>query len=381
MFRRRVAVPLWILILSFITVIVISGATGLKLGKRSSLPFFTVTAASPGEPAVPFNGTFAPIAKKVVPSVVNISSSRVIRTQELYPFMDDPLFRRFFGPIPRELRERSLGSGVVVSPDGYVLTNNHVVEGANDIEVSFGDESQIPARIIGTDARTDVAVVKLNRNGLTPMILADSSAVEVGDVVLAVGNPFGIGRTVTMGIVSATSRGNLGIETEEDFIQTDAAINPGNSGGALVNTRGELIGISTAILSPTGGNLGIGFAVPSNKARFVMEQIAKSGKVRRGYLGVTIQNLTPELAKRLGITNDHGALIRDVESGSPAERAGLRPGNVVVEINGKPVTDGRDLQRALSEASPGSAVTLTIIRDGRQNHISVTLGEEQERKD
>jgi len=381
LFRRRVAVPLWILILSFITVIVISGATGLKLGKRSSLPFFTVTAASPGEPAVPFNGTFAPIAKKVVPSVVNISSSRVIRTQELYPFMDDPLFRRFFGPIPRELRERSLGSGVVVSPDGYVLTNNHVVEGANDIEVSFGDESQIPARIIGTDARTDVAVVKLNRNGLTPMILADSSAVEVGDVVLAVGNPFGIGRTVTMGIVSATSRGNLGIETEEDFIQTDAAINPGNSGGALVNTRGELIGISTAILSPTGGNLGIGFAVPSNKARFVMEQIAKSGKVRRGYLGVTIQNLTPELAKRLGITNDHGALIRDVESGSPAERAGLRPGNVVVEINGKPVTDGRDLQRALSEASPGSAVTLTIIRDGRQNHISVTLGEEQERKD
>jgi serine protease Do len=381
LFRRRVAVPLWILILSFITVIVISGATGLKLGKRSSLPFFTVTAAAPGEPAVPFNGTFAPIAKKVVPSVVNISSSRVIRTQELYPFMDDPLFRRFFGPIPRELRERSLGSGVVVSPDGYVLTNNHVVEGANDIEVSFGDESQIPARIIGTDARTDVAVVKLDRNGLTPMILADSSAVEVGDVVLAVGNPFGIGRTVTMGIVSATSRGNLGIETEEDFIQTDAAINPGNSGGALVNTRGELIGISTAILSPTGGNLGIGFAVPSNKARFVMEQIAKSGKVRRGYLGVTIQNLTPELAKRLGITNDHGALIRDVESGSPAERAGLRPGNVVVEINGKPVTDGRDLQRALSEASPGSAVTLTIIRDGRQNHISVTLGEEQERKD
>ena len=376
MFRRRVAVPLWILILSFITVIVISGATGLKLGKRSSLPFFTVTAASPGEPAVPFNGTFAPIAKKVVPSVVNISSSRVIRTQELYPFMDDPLFRRFFGPIPRELRERSLGSGVVVSPDGYILTNNHVVEGANDIEVSFGDESQIPARIIGTDARTDVAVVKLNRNGLTPMILADSSAVEVGDVVLAVGNPFGIGRTVTMGIVSATSRGNLGIETEEDFIQTDAAINPGNSGGALVNTRGELIGISTAILSPTGGNLGIGFAVPSNKARFVMEQIAKSGKVRRGYLGVTIQNLTPELAKRLGITNDHGALIRDVESGSPAERAGLRPGDVVVEINGKPVTDGRDLQRAASEASPGSAVTLTIIRNGRQNHIPVTLGEE-----
>ena len=376
MFRRRVAVPLWILILSFITVIVISGATGLKLGKRSSLPFFTVTAASPGEPAVPFNGTFAPIAKKVVPSVVNISSSRVIRTQELYPFMHDPLFRRFFGPIPRELRERSLGSGVVVSPDGYILTNNHVVEGANDIEVSFGDESQIPARIIGTDARTDVAVVKLNRNGLTPMILADSSAVEVGDVVLAVGNPFGIGRTVTMGIVSATSRGNLGIETEEDFIQTDAAINPGNSGGALVNTRGELIGISTAILSPTGGNLGIGFAVPSNKARFVMEQIAKSGKVRRGYLGVTIQNLTPELAKRLGITNDHGALIRDVESGSPAERAGLRPGDVVVEINGKPVTDGRDLQRAASEASPGSAVTLTIIRNGRQNHIPVTLGEE-----
>ncbi len=295
------------------------------MGKGSGRPLFSVSAAS-DTAAVPLNGSFAPIVKNAMPSVVNISSSRLVRSQELFPFLDDPFFRQF-GAIPRERREHSLGSGVVVSADGYILTNNHVVEGASDIEVSFGDQKSRPVRVVGTDPQTDLAVVKLDQKGLTPLPLADSSKVQVGDIALAIGDPFGIGPTVTMGIVSATGRGNLGIETEEDFIQTDAAVNPGNSGGALINTRGELIGINTAILSPTGGNLGIGFAVPSNMARSVMEQIAKAGKVVRGYLGVAVQNVTPELAKEFaGATHVAGALVSDVTAGGPADKGGTSAG-------------------------------------------------------
>lgn len=374
--RSLVAAPIWLLLLVFIFVVIISAAVGLRHGKQSAQPFFTVAAASGPDTAIPFNGSFAPVVKKVTPSVVNISSSRTVPTRQLAPFLEDPLFRRFFGSIPRDQKEHSLGSGVVISPDGYILTNDHVVENASDIEVSFGNESQIPARIIGTDSRTDLAVIKLDRHGLTPLPLADSSDVQVGDIALAIGDPFGIGRTVTMGIVSATSRGNLGIENEEDFIQTDAAINPGNSGGALVNARGELIGVNTAILSPTGGNLGIGFAVPSNMARFVMEQISKSGRVIRGYLGVTVQALTPELAKQFGYNGSNGALISEIEPGSPAERAGLQQGDIVTQINGKPVTDNRDLQITISEISPGSSVALTIFRGGRQQQMNVTLAEQ-----
>jgi len=233
---------------------------------------------------------------------------------------------------------------------------------------------------VGTDPPTDLAVVKIDRQGLTPLPVADSSKVEVGDIALAIGDPFGIGRTVTMGIISATGRGNLGIEGEEDFLQTDAAINPGNSGGALINTRGELIGVNTAILSPTGGNLGIGFAVPSNMARSVMEQIAKSGKVIRGYLGVIVQGITPDLAKEFGVTNRNGALISEVESGSPAEKAGLLRGDIVLELNGKPLKDQRELQLTVSKMVPGTTVNLTIMRDGKQQQIAVTLGEEPARE-
>ncbi len=373
--RGRVAAPMWLMLLVLALVAVISAGVGIHKGRQSAQPFFSVAAASGPDTGVPFNGSFAPIVKKVIPSVVNISSSRIV-TPQMNPLFEDPFFKRFFGAVPRKQKEHSLGSGVVMSRDGYILTNSHVVEGATDIEVSFGDQAQIPAHIVGSDARTDLAVVKLDRSGLTPLPLADSSEVQVGDIALAIGDPFGIGRTVTMGIVSATSRGNLGIESEEDFIQTDAAINPGNSGGALINARGELIGINTAILSPTGGNLGIGFAVPSNMARYVMEQISKSGKVIRGYLGVIIQPVTPDLAKQFGFNGTNGALISEVEAGSPADQSGLKRGYIVTAINGKPVTDSRALQLVISEMAPGTTVNLTVFNEGKQQDMSVKLGEE-----
>jgi Do/DeqQ family serine protease len=373
--RRRISTPVWLLLLVLVVFIFVSAIAGLRLGKHSGQPLFSVSAASDAD-TVPLNGSFAPAVNKAIPSIVNISSSRVVKPQQRFPFLNDPLFQQFFGGVPREQRERSLGSGVIVSSDGYILTNNHVVEDASDIEVSFGDQDQTPARVVGTDAPTDLAVVKVDRQGLTPLPLADSSKVEVGDIALAIGDPFGIGRTVTMGIISATGRGNLGIEGEEDFLQTDAAINPGNSGGALINARGELIGVNTAILSPTGANLGIGFAVPSNMARSVMEQIAKFGKVVRGYLGVVVQSITPELAKQFGVSSTSGALISEVEPGSPAEKAGVRRGDIVLQLNGTSLREPRELLLGVSKMKPGTTINLTISRDGKQQQASVTLGEE-----
>ena len=295
----------------------------------------------------------------------------------------DPFFRQFFGDefgrqfrVPRERREQSLGSGVIVSPNGYILTNNHVVNGATEIQVTLSDKREFKARVVGTDAKTDIAVLRIDAADLPALTIGDSSKIQVGDFALAIGDPFGVGETVTMGIISATGRGNLGIEDYEDFIQTDAPINPGNSGGALINDRGELIGINTAILShESGGNQGIGFAIPVNLARQVMNQILEHGKVTRAYLGISMQELTPAMAKALGDPQLHGALVGDVTANSPAQKAGIQRGDIVLEVNGTPVSDTNQLRNAVSMMSPGSVVKLKVFRRGSERELSAVLAE------
>jgi len=269
-----------------------------------------------------------------------------------------------------------VGSGVIVSPEGYILTNNHVVDGATTVQVTLSDKREFKAQIVGTDPKTDIAVLKIDGRNLPYITIGDSSKVQVGDFALAIGNPFGVGQTVTMGIVSATGRGGLGIEDYEDFIQTDAPINPGNSGGALVNDRGELIGVNTAILSHgSGGNQGIGFAVPVNLARQVMEQILKNGKVMRAYLGIIPQDVTPTMARAFGTKENDGALVGDVSPNSPAQKAGVKRGDIILEVNGKPVTDANGLRMRISMMSPGSAVNLKVLRNGGTHQLMAKLGE------
>ncbi len=305
------------------------------------------------------------------------------------PFFNDPFFRRFFGDQsggedaqPREHKAQSLGSGVIISPDGYILTANHVVEGADSVKVALSTgEKEFEAKIIGTDPPTDVAVLKIEtKKTLAAIAIGDSDKLEVGDMVLAVGNPFAVGQTVTLGIISALSRGGLGITGYEDFIQTDAAINPGNSGGALVDADGRLVGINTAILSRTGGFQGVGFAVPINMARYVMDRLITTGKVTRGYLGVDIQPLTPELAKEFKLPDESsGILVGGVRPNSPAGKAGLEDGDVIVDFNGKKVTDPRSLQLAVAQTAPGTKVSVQVLREesGKmaQKTVSATLGE------
>jgi len=330
--------------------------------------------------------TFAPVVQKVMPSVVSVYSSRKIANdnRNLEPLNEDPFFRRFFGDqwpggdslIPGERQTRSMGSGVVMSADGYIVTNHHVVDGASNIKVALSDRREYTARVVGTDSKTDLAVLKIDQTGLPALPVADSSKVQVGDIVLAVGNPFGVGQAVSMGIVSATGRGGLGIEDYEDFIQTDAAINPGNSGGALVNVEGRLIGINTAIMSRSGGNQGVGFAIPMNMARNITDQIIHNGKVSRAFLGVLIQPVTPDLAKVFKSEKSEGALISDVNPNSPAERAGLKSGDIVTKIDDRPVLDSRALQLMIGEMSPGRNARLTIMRDGKEREYAVSLGEQ-----
>jgi serine protease Do len=329
---------------------------------------------------------FAPIVKTVLPEVVNISTSKVVKTPTEYSgeIPDDPFFQQFFGnqfgnrfQTPRDQREHSLGSGVIVSPEGFILTNNHVVDGATDIRVKLSDKRELQAKIIGTDPKTDIAVLKVEGSGFPAVTIGDSAKVQVGDFALAIGDPFGVGQTVTMGIVSAMNRGNLGIEDYEDFIQTDAPINPGNSGGALVNDRGELIGINTAILSHggSGGNEGIGFAVPVNLARQVMAQLVDHGKVTRAYLGIMVQDVTPSIAKAMGEKEPMGALVGDVSASGPAQKSGLERGDVIVELNGKPITDSRELRMNISMMRPDTDVKLKVLRDGNAKDMTVKLGE------
>jgi serine protease Do len=383
-------------ILSLAVIFVAGGLAGSWATARTGRSLFSrvepiaVLAASAGsEPLgqqVSFLNGFVPVAKRVLPAVVNIASSKIVRSADQgpsSPFSGDPFFRQFFendsSPLfrtPRKEREHSLGSGVIVSADGYILTNNHVISGADEIKVSLADKREFKGRVIGTDAKTDVAIVKIEGKDLPLLTFGDSSKVEVGEFALGVGNPFGVGQTLTMGVISATGRGGLGIEDYEDFLQTDAAINPGNSGGALVNVQGELIGINTAIISGGGGNQGVGFAVPANMARAVMEQILKHGKVQRGSMGVLIQPVTPELAQSFKLTGPpRGALVAAVTPGSPAERAGIKPGDIILELNGSAVSDSRELALKISMMAPGSPVKLQIFRDGQERGFSLTLTE------
>ncbi len=349
-----------------------SAAMALLVLTASAAP-----AAMAGTVPVDNAYTLAPLVKKVTPAVVNI------RTQTLEPAVEnplfqDPFFRQFFH-IPRNYQPQpreavAAGSGVIINAKlGYILTNNHVIAGANRIEVTTKDGRTFRAKLVGRDAATDIAVLKIHASHLQSLPLGNSNKVQVGDYVLAIGNPFALGQTVTSGIVSAVGRSGLGIEGYEDFIQTDASINPGNSGGALVNFKGQLIGINTAIVAPSGGNVGIGFAIPINMAKAVMDQIIAHGKVSRGHIGVEIQNLTPELARALHDRGAHGAAIVSVMPGSPAQQAGLHQGDVVVKVNGAPVHSAAELRDAVGLIPVGQQVALTVLKDGHEKVFTVTI--------
>jgi Do/DeqQ family serine protease len=331
------------------------------------------------------NRAYERIAKAVSPAIVAIHSTQVIKNTQQMPFMNDPFFRQFFGnqfpQVPREQREKALGSGVILSPDGYIVTNNHVVAKATEIEVLLSDKRTFKGKVVGADPQTDVAVIKIEGTNLPTVPFGNSDQLKVGDTVMAFGNPFEQYFTVTRGSVSALGRSGMGIEGFENFIQTDAAINPGNSGGALVNVHGQVIGINTAILSGNsgpggeGGSVGIGFAIPSNMAKHVMEDLVKSGKVSRGYLGVSIRDLDDGLAKQFKVPDTAGALAEDVTAGGPADKAGLKTGDVIRKLNGQPIGDAGQLTAGITNLSPGTVATLDILRDGQPMTLKVTLDE------
>jgi len=323
--------------------------------------------------------TLAPMLKEVTPAVVNISTKSHVNIRQ-NPLLNDPFFRRFFDipDMPRQQARQALGSGVIVDADkGYILTNNHVIKNADEITVTLKDKRHFEAKVVGADPDADLAVIQIKAEKLAELTMADSSTLEVGDFVVAIGNPFGLEQTVTSGIVSALGRSGLGIEGYENFIQTDASINPGNSGGALVDLDGELVGINTAILGPSGGNVGIGFAIPSNMVRSIMAQLIEYGEVRRGQLGVMVQNITPDLAEALDIKHDTGAVIAQVVKGSAADKAGLKVGDVVIAVNGKAVHNAAQLRNAVGMLRVGEKISLDIIRDGRERTINARVAEPQ----
>ena len=321
-------------------------------------------------------GSHADAAKKAVPAVVHIFTSQEVKGAR-HPFINDPIFRHFFGDrFGEESQRRSgLGSGVVVSPEGYILTNLHVIDGADEIEVAHNDGSKYKARVVGSDPESDLAVLRIPADHKLPVIAFGSSdSLRVGDVVLAIGNPFGVGQTVTSGIVSALGRSQLGINTFENFIQTDAAINPGNSGGALVDANGHLVGINTAIYSQSGGSMGIGFAIPVSLAKNVMEQIVKTGGVTRGWVGIEVQEITPELAESFKLADTRGALIAGVMRGSPADKAGIKPGDVLTQVAGKPVKDAQAMLELIAALEPGKTARFELKREGRVVGLDILIG-------
>ena len=320
-------------------------------------------------------GSYHEAVQRAAPSVVNIFTSKEIRSPR-HPLLNDPIFRRFFGEqLPDEAqRASSLGSGVIVSATGFVLTNHHVVEAADEIEVALADGKKLLAKVVGNDPETDLAVLRVNAENLPAITFGSSDALKVGDVVLAIGNPFGVGQTVTAGIVSALGRTGLGINTFENFIQTDAAINPGNSGGALIDAGGNLVGINTAIFSRSGGSMGIGFAIPVSTAKMVLEQIVKNGSVTRGWIGVEVQEITPALAESFKLQATRGALIAGVLRGGPADKAGVKPGDVLVEVEGRPVADPTSMLNLVAALAPGNTAKMKLKRAGKDLDANITVG-------
>ncbi len=338
---------------------------------------------NPGPPSTnPAPGiSYADVVSRASPAVITIHSTMQARAPEQYPFMDDPMFREFFGergraPQQPPRQRQGLGSGVIVSPDGYILTNHHVVDGAQQIKINLNDNRTLDARLVGSDPPSDLALLKVEATNLPVLTLGDSDRTRVGDVVLAIGNPMGIGQTVTMGIISAKGRTTgLSAGNFEDFLQTDAPINQGNSGGALVSTNSELVGINSQILSPSGGSIGIGFAIPSNMARTVMEALARNGKVRRGQLGIVVAPITSEVVEKFGLRDQKGVFVMQVQSGGSADRAGLQQNDVIIRFNGTEVNDPNTFRNLVAGTAPGTNVSLTVVRNGRELEINAALGE------
>ncbi|KVP62154.1 2-alkenal reductase [Burkholderia ubonensis] len=348
-----------------------------QLGKQLATPIVALREVAPGIGGAPATTSYADAAQKAMPAVVNVFSSKD-GSLPPDPRAKDPLFRYFFGD--RNARKQqdepaaNLGSGVIVSPEGYILTNQHVVDGADQIEVALADGRTATAKVIGIDPETDLAVLKINMTDLPTITLGRSDQSRVGDVVLAIGNPFGVGQTVTMGIISALGRNHLGINTFENFIQTDAPINPGNSGGALVDVNGNLLGINTAIYSRSGGSLGIGFAIPVSTARTVLESIITTGSVTRGWIGVEPQDVTPEIAESFGLQQKSGAIVAGVLQGGPADKAGIKPGDILVSVNGEEITDTTKLLNVVAQIRPGATAKVHVVRKGKELDVNVMIG-------
>ncbi|UEP48546.1 Do family serine endopeptidase [Burkholderia ambifaria] len=348
-----------------------------QLGKQLATPIVALREVAPGIGGAPATTSYAEAAQKAMPAVVNVFSSKD-GSLPPDPRAKDRLFRYFFGD--RNARKQqdepaaNLGSGVIVSPEGYILTNQHVVDGADQIEVALADGRTATAKVIGSDPETDLAVLKINMTNLPTITLGRSDQSRVGDVVLAIGNPFGVGQTVTMGIISALGRNHLGINTFENFIQTDAPINPGNSGGALVDVNGNLLGINTAIYSRSGGSLGIGFAIPVSTARTVLESIITTGSVTRGWIGVEPQDVTPEIAESFGLQQKTGAIVAGVLQGGPADKAGIKPGDILVSVNGDEITDTTKLLNTVAQIKPGTSTKVHVVRKGKEFDVNVVIG-------